>query len=45
LEYAVVGKKRIFVGRKIEVERFVKVLEQPRGEEVVVVNQKGMGAD
>jgi tetratricopeptide (TPR) repeat protein len=35
--------KKIFVGRRDEIEQFKKVLERPRGEAVVVVGQAGMG--
>ncbi len=34
---------RIFVGRKAELEQFRKVLEDPRGQAVLVVGQAGLG--
>lgn len=39
----IMAEKRIFVGRKKELEEFSKVLERPRGEAVLVVGQAGMG--
>lgn len=35
--------ERIFVGRKAELEQFKKVLQDPRGQAVLVVGQAGMG--
>ncbi len=35
--------ERIFVGRKAELAQFKKVLEDPRGQAVLVVGQAGMG--
>jgi len=35
--------ERIFVGRKAELEQFKKVLEDPRGQAVLVVGHRGMG--
>ena len=35
--------KKIFVGRKDELEQFGKVLEDPKGQAVLVVGQAGMG--
>ncbi|NVL91278.1 MAG: tetratricopeptide repeat protein [Desulfobacterales bacterium] len=37
------AEKRIFVGRKAELEQFGKVLEDPKGQAVLVVGQAGMG--
>ncbi len=37
------AEERIFVGRKDELEQFVKVLEDPKGQAVLVVGQAGMG--
>ncbi len=37
------AEKRIFVGRKEELEKFGKVLEDPKGQAVLVVGQAGMG--
>jgi len=37
------GSKRIFVGRKAELERFGEVLGDPGGQAVVVVGAAGMG--
>ena len=34
---------KIFVGRKAELEQFKKVLEDPRGQAVLVVGHRGMG--
>ena len=34
---------KIFVGRKAELEQFKKVLEDPRGQAILVVGQAGMG--
>lgn len=36
-------EKRIFVGRKNELEQFLKVLEDQRGQAILVVGQAGMG--
>ncbi len=36
-------EQKIFVGRKAELEKFIKVLEEPRGQAVLVVGQAGMG--
>lgn len=35
------AEKKIFVGRKTELKQFAKVLEDPRGQAVVVVGQAG----
>jgi len=37
------AEERIFVGRKKELEQFGKVLEEPKGQAVIVVGQAGMG--
>jgi hypothetical protein len=37
------AEKRIFVGRKDELEKFRKVLEDPKGQAVLVVGHAGMG--
>jgi GTPase SAR1 family protein len=37
------AEERIFVGRKDELEQFRKVLEDPKGQAVLVVGQAGMG--
>ncbi len=37
------GEQRIFVGRQAELDRFREILEDPRGQAVVVVGQAGMG--
>ena len=37
------AKEDIFVGRKAELEQFGKVLEDPKGQAVLVVGQSGMG--
>ena len=37
------GSERIFVGREAELERFGEVLEDPRGQAILVVGQAGMG--
>jgi len=37
------AEERIFVGRKDELEQFRKVLEDPKGQAVIVVGQAGMG--
>jgi tetratricopeptide (TPR) repeat protein len=37
------AEERIFVGRKDELEQFSKVLEDPKGQAVIVVGQAGMG--
>jgi tetratricopeptide (TPR) repeat protein/energy-coupling factor transporter ATP-binding protein EcfA2 len=37
------AKERIFVGRQKELEQFKKVLEDPKGQAVLVVGQAGMG--
>jgi tetratricopeptide (TPR) repeat protein len=37
------AEERIFVGRKDELEQFGKVLEDPKGQAVLVVGQAGMG--
>ncbi|MHC4693097.1 MAG: AAA family ATPase [Planctomycetota bacterium] len=37
------AEERIFVGRKKELEQFAKVLEDPKGQAVLVVGQAGMG--
>jgi len=34
---------KIFVGRKAELEQFKKVLNNPKGQAVLVVGQAGMG--
>ena len=36
-------EQRIFVGRQAELERFREILEDPRGQAVVVAGQAGMG--
>jgi len=36
-------EQRIFVGRQAELDRFREILEDPRGQGVVVVGQAGMG--
>lgn len=36
-------EKRVFVGRKAELDAFKKVLEDPAGQAVLVVGQAGMG--
>ncbi|MHC4518757.1 MAG: tetratricopeptide repeat protein [Planctomycetota bacterium] len=36
-------EQRIFVGRQAELDRFKQVLEDPRGQAIVVVGQAGMG--
>ena len=33
---------KIFVGRKAELEQFKKVLEDPRGQAILVVGHRGM---
>jgi len=38
-----VSERKIFVGRKAELKQFRKVLENPRGQAVLVVGQAGMG--
>jgi len=40
---SVMAEKRIFVGRKAELEQFGKALEDPKGQAVLVVGQAGMG--
>ncbi len=37
------AEQKIFVGRKDELEQFGKVLEDPKGQAVIVVGQAGMG--
>jgi len=37
------AEQKIFVGRKAELEQFKKVLENPRGQAVLVVGQAGVG--
>jgi len=37
------AEKKIFVGRKAELEQFGKALEDPQGQAVLVVGQAGMG--
>ncbi len=37
------AKSEIFVGRKEELKEFAKVLEDPRGQAVIVVGNRGMG--
>jgi hypothetical protein len=37
-------EERIFVGRKDELEQFGKVLEDPKGQAVLVVGQAGISA-
>ncbi len=36
-------EKKIFVGRKAELEQFIKALEYPQGQAILVVGQTGMG--
>jgi tetratricopeptide (TPR) repeat protein len=36
-------EQRIFVGRQAELDRFREILEDPRGQAIVVVGQTGMG--
>ncbi|MHC4489813.1 MAG: tetratricopeptide repeat protein [Planctomycetota bacterium] len=43
LENLAMAEERIFVGRKDELEQFSKVLEDPKGQAVIVVGQAGMG--
>ncbi len=35
--------EKIFVGRKTELEKFKKVLENPEGQSVLVIGNRGMG--
>ena len=37
------SEKKIFVGRKAELEQFKKVLEDPQGQAILVVGHRGMG--
>ena len=37
------SERKIFVGRKAELEQFKKVLEDPKGQAVLVVGNRGMG--